>query len=251
MKSRLVAAARLTASARLVALTALVLLASCGQDQTTVDVFVASSLTDAFAQLEDEYEDAHPDIDIRVSVAGSNTLLRQIVDGAEADVFASADAGLLLDTALVAEHPDLETSELALNALVAIVPADSDITSAGELFGPGITTARCAAGVPCGDLLDALLDQSGQTLGRASIESSVRAVLTKVRLGVVDGGFVYATDAISAGPEVRVVPLGEMPESISSIANLEPGNAAATAFVVFTLSAEGQLVLAELGFDRP
>lgn len=199
-------------------------------------------MTDAFDQLEAEFEATHPDVNIRVTVAGSNTLLRQITDGADADIFASADAQLL---------EGWESSDIALNALVAVVPNDSEITRADELFGSDITTARCAAGVPCGDLLDDLLAQQDRSLSRASIESNVRAVLTKVRLGVVDGGFVYATDAVSASDEVVMLPLDVTTLSTSAIALLDPDDTNAQTFVDYVLSAEGAEIFAELGFVRP
>lgn len=243
-------------------------LASCSQGQTEVDVFAASSLTDAFAELEARYEAANPDVDIRLNVAGSNTLLRQIIDGAEAEVFAPADVSLFSDQELLEEYPLLSPTLFASNTLVAIVPIDSDITTIEQMLRPGLTLARCAAGVPCGMATDDWLQASGAELARASIEPSVRSVLTKVRLQEADGGFVYQTDAQSASKEVRVIDLatGGAPSpkvslGIAILSNAATSDSAGSGtndteaiaedFVQFILSEEAADVLAELGFDRP
>ena len=58
---------------------------------SSVLVFAAASLTDAFDRLEAEFEVDHPDIDVVISYAGSSALAGQIEQGAPADVFAAAD----------------------------------------------------------------------------------------------------------------------------------------------------------------
>lgn len=228
-------------TARVVALAGLALLVSCGQDRTEVDVFAASSLTDAFSELETRFESSHPDIDVRLNLAGSNVLLRQINDGAEADVYAPADIRLFIDL-------DAVPQAFASNMLVAIVPASSSADSVDELVDQ--TLARCAPGVPCGDATDKWLQGAGLELSRASSEANVRSVLTKVRLGEADGGFVYRTDALAAGDQVRIIELDEAPVVDLGIAALS-NSEASEAFVQFVRSQEAAEVFAELGFDRP
>lgn len=228
-------------TARVVALAGLALVVSCGQDRTEVDVFAASSLTDAFSELETRFESGHPTIDVRLNLAGSNVLLRQINDGAEADVYAPADIRLFTDL-------DAEPHAFASNTLVAIVPASSSAQSVGELVDQ--TLARCASGVPCGDATDMWLQDAGLELSRASSEANVRSVLTKVRLGEADGGFVYRTDALAAGDQVRIIELDDAPVVDLGIAALSDSDAS-EAFVHFIQSDEAAEVFAELGFDRP
>ncbi len=242
------------AAAGVAASLAFVLLSgACAQDRTEIDVFAASSLTDAFTQFEEQFEAANPDIDIRLNLAGSNVLLRQISDGAEAEVFAPADSTMLEDPSLTLSHPDATSTSFARNTLVAIIPTDSDL-SLLQLLEPGRTIARCTSGVPCGDLTDQWLAASGTRLQRTSMEANVRSVLTKVRLGEVDAGFVYRTDALAAKDEVRLIELEDAPRttiSIASLSNASNPSSGADLFVQFVLSEEGALVLAELGFDRP
>ncbi len=229
--------------------------ASCSQDTKTVDVFAASSLTDAFTELESRYEAANPGIDIRLNLAGSNTLLRQIIDGAPADVFAPADAGYLTDPDLLSQHRQIVSTIFAGNTLVAIVPIDSDLKILDDLFQPGLILTRCADGVPCGVATNEWLDSQNVSLGQQSMEANVRSVLTKVRLGEADGGFVYRTDALAASQEVRIIELdtgGTASPTVSvGIADLSDSDGPARDFVQFVLSDTGAEVLSTLGFDQP
>src|SRR5437762_3418551 len=56
-----------------------------------VVVFAASSLTDAFNALSSEFSSANPRVTVAPSYAGSALLVAQLAQGAEADIFASAD----------------------------------------------------------------------------------------------------------------------------------------------------------------
>ncbi len=58
----------------------------------TLTVFAAASLTEAFGEIAADFETSHPGVDISLNFAGSNTLRAQIEAGAQADVFASANA---------------------------------------------------------------------------------------------------------------------------------------------------------------
>ncbi len=68
-------------------LTAGLLAAACGtNDDDTVLVLAASSLTDAFQEMEVAYERANPDIDIELSFSGSSAQRLQIDQGAPAAI---------------------------------------------------------------------------------------------------------------------------------------------------------------------
>ncbi len=60
-------------------------------DTQTLIVFAAASLTDAFTEIGAAFESAHPGVTVTLNVASSSTLAAQIVEGAPADVFASAN----------------------------------------------------------------------------------------------------------------------------------------------------------------
>ena len=60
------------------------------EEGSTLTVLAASSLTDAFGELEGTFEEENPGVEVRQSFESSSTLLTQIQQGAPADVFASA-----------------------------------------------------------------------------------------------------------------------------------------------------------------
>ena len=102
-------------------------LVGCGggeqrEEGATLTVLAASSLTDAFGELEGTFEEQNPGADVSASFAGSSELLAQVQQGAPADVFASADEAKM-DTAL-GEGLVTEPETFARNRLVVIVPAD-------------------------------------------------------------------------------------------------------------------------------
>ena len=102
-------------------------LAACGggeqSEGSTLTVLAASSLTDAFGELEGMFEDQNRGVDVSTSFAGSSELLAQIQQGAPADVFASADEAKM-DTALE-EGLVVEPEVFVRNRPVVIVPADN------------------------------------------------------------------------------------------------------------------------------
>ena len=54
-------------------------------------VSAAASLTDAFAEVETAFEAANPGVDVFLNLGSSSSLREQIIEGAPADVFASAN----------------------------------------------------------------------------------------------------------------------------------------------------------------
>src|SRR3712207_3071616 len=62
-----------------------------GRPSGTLTVFAAASLTDFFTELGDRLMAENPDLQVRFTFAGSSALAAQIVQGAPADLFASAN----------------------------------------------------------------------------------------------------------------------------------------------------------------
>jgi molybdate transport system substrate-binding protein len=222
---------------------------------TMVTVFAAASLTEAFDTLATRFEAEHPNVDVVLSFGGSAGLAQQVVEGAPVDVFASAapppmralaDAGLAVDPVV-----------FATNTLELAVPAGNPagITGLGDLANPDLRIALCDPSVPCGAASEELLAQDGVTASPDTLESDVKAVLTKVSLGEVDAALVYRTDVLSAGDEVEGI---ELPGA-ASVVNRYPIAALAEAadaetaadFVAFVTGAAGRQVLAEAGFGAP
>ncbi|MEM9613177.1 MAG: molybdate ABC transporter substrate-binding protein [Actinomycetota bacterium] len=228
-------------------------------DREVLDVYAAASLTDAFTAFEAAFEADNPDVDVRLNLAGSTTLQRQILDGADADVFAPADVALLAAVSDTAAD-DGEPEVYATNSLTLILPGDGGDTDVeglsaeeavldGAVVGPGALVARCAAGVPCGDATDDYLARAGLDLGAVTEEPNVRAVLRKVAGGEADAGFVYVTDA-ATDDRVIALDLAAAPTVDYALAVLsdEP---TADAFARYVHSPEAAEALRRLGFDVP
>ena len=222
----------------------------------TVLVFAAASLTDAFAEIESAFEAASPGLDVDLSLAGSSSLRRQIVEGAPADVFASADQS---NMAQVVEAGEVEGEPVifARNRLAIAVPAGNPAGVSGldDLADDELLVGLCAEGVPCGDFAREVLADAGVEPALDTNEPDVRALLTKIGAGELDAGITYVTDVTAGGERVEGVAIPDEVNVVAAypIARLAgaPNPDAATAFVDFVLSDEGRSILADFGFADP
>jgi molybdate transport system substrate-binding protein len=220
----------------------------------TITVFAASSLTAAYTAIGKDFEKAHPGSMIEFSFGGSSMLVAQIQQGAIGDIFASADQPNMqkaIDAGLVAGSPTI----FAHNRLEIIVGAGNPKHLAGltDLARSGLLVDLCAPVVPCGRYAAQALQKAGVTL-KASQETDVKAVVTKVALREADAGIVYVTDVKAAGPTVQGVeiPLGVNVVAEYPVAILKDSQNAplAKAFVSYLLGA-GQPTLVRYGFTGP
>lgn len=219
-------------------------------------VYAAASLSGAFDQLAADFEAAHPGTDVLpITYDGSSVLTAQLLEGASADVFASADERTMAQVA-TAGLAD-EAAPFARNTLeIAVAPANPhDVTGLESLTSPALITVLCTAEVPCGHAAETLLVAAGVSLSPASEEQNVTAVLSKVKSGEADAGLVYRTDIQAAGSEVAGVEITGADRAANTypIVSLTdaPHPALAAAFVDYVLSPAGQRVLASFGFGAP
>ncbi|MEO0602265.1 MAG: molybdate ABC transporter substrate-binding protein, partial [Myxococcota bacterium] len=179
----------------------LVALLGCATDDgsPTLSVFAASSLTEAFEDLEHSFEAEHPGVDLQLTFAGSQVLRLQIEQGARADVFASADERhlqALLDTGDVVDARIFAENELTL----IVPPSPRAVTRFEDLPRASRIVVGSPQG-PVGTYTRLLLDRAGATWGATfaaairrnvvSEEPNVRLVRAKVELGEADAAFVY------------------------------------------------------------
>jgi molybdate transport system substrate-binding protein len=217
-----------------------------GPQSSSLTIYAAASLTDAFRAF-----DPAP----RYSFGGSNTLETQIRNGAPADLFASAaplNTQRLYRQGLV-RKPVTFTS----NRLVLIVPRanPAGITSIYDLRSKPVKLVIASAAVPVGTYTRTVLRKMGLSSVLSKVvsqETDVRAVTSKVALGQADAGFVYATDARAVADRVKVVriPAWAQPRVRYEIAIVVGSSrkAAAQAWIKALLSARGQAALKEYGF---
>lgn len=224
-------------------------------------VSAAASLTNAFKELQPLFEAQNPDTKLQLNFGASGALLQQIVKGAPADVFASADQETMDQAQAASLVKAAERRNFVSNTLVVVVPGDAKATpkAVADLTQPAF--ARIAIGlpasVPVGRYTQAVLQKAGLW---SAIEpkmigaNNVRQALDYVARGEVDAGFVYATDAALMPDKVKAA-LTVPTETailypIAPIAT-GPNAAAAQKFVAFVLSPPAQAVLAKYGFGKP
>ncbi len=235
-------------------------------EASTLTIFAAASLTDAFNELGQNFTTAHPGVEVVFNFAGSNQLATQIGEGAPADVFASANAAQM--SAAIDSGRIVTGTQLTFvgNRLVVVMPSDnpSGLTELQDLAKPRLKIVLAAKEVPVGQYALDFLDkaEADGSLGAGykdkvlanvvSYEENVRGVLTKVALGEADAGIVYASDSASAPAEVATIAI---PDPLNTIARYPIAPLADSAqlelaqqFVDYVLSADGQQVLAKYGF---
>ncbi len=229
---------------------------STGPPSGTITVFAASSLTDAFGRVGDELTGRYPGAHFIFNYGSSSTLATQIVNGAPADVFASADEinmKQVADAALVAGS----ASVFATNRLqIAVAPGNPKrVASLADLARRDLVVVLAAPSVPAGRYAFDALGKAGVSLVPASQELDVRAVLNKVALGEADAGIVYVTDVISAAGRVAGVDIPEQHQVVARypVATLRDSRngRVSSLFVEFLLGPGGQRVLGSFGFTRP
>jgi molybdate transport system substrate-binding protein len=229
----------------------------------TLTVMAAASLTEAYTEIGRLFESQYPGVRVVFNYAGSQQLAQQLVQGAPADVFASADQRNM-DSVVQAERVAPDSVRLfASNRLVVIYPADNPaiLTALTNLANPGLKIILTAPEAPIGQYSLEFLDKAAQDpafpadfresvlANVVSYENNVKAVLTKVSLGEADAGIVYISDAVGAVGQLEI-PASLNITAVYPIAALQDSKnpVLAQAFVDLVLSAEGQEILARYGF---
>jgi molybdate transport system substrate-binding protein len=219
-------------------------------------VLAASSLTESFTALGKGFEAEHPGTTVSFSFAASSELATQIEQGAPADVFASASPATM---AQVSDAGDTAGTPVTFvrNTLEIAVPAGNPakVTGLADFAKKDLTIALCAPEVPCGAAADKVFAAAKVTPAPDTLEADVKATLAKVTLGEVDAALVYKTDVIAAGDKVAGIDFPEAAGAVNDypIAVLADARKPATAqaFVDLVMSAAGQKVLSEAGFQLP
>jgi molybdate transport system substrate-binding protein len=218
-------------------------------------VFAAASLTDAFDEVGAAFEEANPDVSIEFNYGASSALREQILAGAPADVFASANTSNMDQVVEAGAATDPE--DFVTNQLQIVVPAGNPagVTGLDDLADADLLIGLCAEEVPCGEFGREALANAQVNPSVDTNEPDVRALLTKVEAGELDAGIVYVTDVLAAGDAVEGI---DIPADVNVTATYpiaalsDAGNAAvAAAFVEFVLSDDGQEILESYGFGRP
>ncbi len=218
----------------------------------SITVLAASSLTDTFASIGDQFKKLHPGVKITYSFGASSDLATQIGQGNAADVFASASTKTMDQVAK--DMGDVQNFATNTMEIAAAPDNPANVKTVQDLAGPGVKVALCDTAVPCGVAAQKVLDSAKVTVKPVSREQDVKSTLAKVEIAEVDAGVVYVTDVKAAGSKVVGVPIPEAVNATTTypigVLKDAPNSATATAFEDYVLSAAGQKVLRSAGFAK-
>lgn len=221
-----------------------------------ITVLAAASLTDVLAEIGTRFEAEHPGVTVTFSFGASSELATQVVEGAPADVLATASTATMepvVAAGLAAGAPEA----FVTNQLEIAVPAGNPggVEALADLVDPELVVALCAPQVPCGAAATRLLEITGLDVVPDTLEEDVRAALTKVELGEVDAALVYRTDVIAAAETVEGIAIAESDQVVNTYPIAQLVDAAhpdvAAAFVQFVRSTEAAEIFRSAGFGVP
>jgi molybdate transport system substrate-binding protein len=221
----------------------------------TITVFAASSLTEAFTKIGQQFQAAHKGDTVKFSFGPSSGLEAQITSGAPADVFASASTKTMQD--VVSAGDASNPQNFAKNIMEVAVPPNNPakVTSVNDLAKKSVKVALCQPQVPCGEVAAEVFKNAGITVKPVTQQPDVKSVLTQVETNNVDAGMVYVTDVMAAGTKVKgvTIPASDNASTLYPIATISSSKhmSIAQAFVAYVLSPAGQQVLTAAGFEKP
>ncbi|WP_033068564.1 molybdate ABC transporter substrate-binding protein [Thalassospira australica] len=228
-----------------------------------ITVFAAASMTNAIQTAAKVYEEKTGDR-VRLSLASSSTLARQIAAGAPADIFISANEKWMIwleDQGLIATT---SRYHLLANRLVLIAPKNSPLSrvhidQTTDLMNMAGPNEYIAVGdpdhVPAGIYAKQALITLGQWDGvkqQLARTDNVRAALALVERGEAPVGIVYRTDA-DISDQVKIIasfPENSHPAITYPIAltsdHAKPG---ALKLLLWLLGDDAGRIFADYGFE--
>jgi molybdate transport system substrate-binding protein len=189
-------------------------------EQKEVVVYCAASLTDIVTELAKDFE-TETNVRIKLNLASSGTLARQIEHGAIPAIFISANKEWLAYLDSLELTVPKSGKRIAGNQLVLVAPLNSEIQPfdfSGEVYLPKLFEGRLSIGdpqhVPAGMYAVQALKNLGYETefeSRFLPAKDVRSALMVVEMGEADAGIVYKTDALKSG-KVKIVT--QFPDSL-------------------------------------
>ena len=228
--------------------------------QKTVTVFAAASMKNALDDINAGFTKS-TGVKVVASYAASSALMKQIEEGAPADVFASADLDWMDYGSRKKVIKDDTRINLVGNRLVLIAPKNSKL--ANVTIGPGFNLAQLAGdgrivtadvrAVPVGKYAKAALEKLGSwdaASSKFAMTENVRAALTLVAREEAPLGIVYVTDA-KVEPKVKIIgvfPADSHPPIVYPVAATVTAKPEAITYLSYLRSAAAKAVFEQYGF---
>lgn len=247
-------------------------------EETEIQVFIAASLNTVMTELAEKYSEDHPEVKITYNADSSGTLLTQIEEGYECDIFFSAaqkQMDQLEEDGLVVDG----TRANVVNNQVAVVTLKESGTKVTGLdnIGDAESIALAGGSVPVGrytrqalvnlgrldavdDVATITTEQVSEALGGAEIseQDNVSKVLAAVVEGSCEVGTTYYSDTYGYEDDLDILEIvsydltGNVIYPIAQVVNEEADDVqvkAAEDFMKFILSDEAKAVFDSYYFD--
>lgn len=247
-------------------------------EETEIQVFIAASLNTVMTELADMYNEEHPEIKITYNPDSSGTLLTQIQEGYECDIFFSAAQKQMDDLEADGLMVEGTRADVVNNQVVVVSLKDSGTKVTGlENLNEAESIALAGGSVPVGrytrqalvnlgtlpetdDPASITTEEVSEALGGVEIseQDNVSKVLTAVVEGSCEVGTTYYSDTYGYEDDLDILQTvsydltGDVIYPIARVVNEEADDAqtaAAEDFLQFILSDEAKAVFDSYYFD--
>lgn len=247
-------------------------------EETEIQVFIAASLNTVMTELAEMYNEEHPEVKITYNPDSSGTLLTQIQEGYECDIFFSAAQKQMDDLEADGLMVEGTRADVVNNQVVVVSLKDSGTKVTGlENLNEAESIALAGGSVPVGrytrqalvnlgtlpetdDPASITTEQVSEALGGVEIseQDNVSKVLTAVVEGSCEVGTTYYSDTYGYEDDLDILQTvscdltGDVIYPIARVVNEEADDAqtaAAEDFLKFILSDEAKAVFESYYFD--
>lgn len=195
------------------------------EPETEIQVFIAASLSGAMEELKNMYHEKHPNVTITYNADSSGTLLTQVQEGYECDIFFSAAPTQMNTLESESYLVDGTRKNLLNNQVVLISPKGSETKVTGfDNMNLAKSMALAGGSVPVGKYTRTILvnlglletvedtavyttEEVSKVLGGIEINEcgNVSKVTESVKEGSNEIGTVYYSDAYSVKDDVDII----------------------------------------------
>ena len=251
---------------------------SSGEEETEIQVFTAASLNTVMTELAEKYNEDHPNVKITFNADSSGTLLTQIQEGYECDIFFSAAQKQMDDLEADGLMVEGTRADVVNNQVVVVTLKESGTKVTGlENLGDAESIALAGGSVPVGrytrqalinlgvlpgtdDPAAVTTEEVSEALGGVEIseQDNVSKVLTAVVEGSCEVGTTYYSDTYGYEDDLEILETvsydltGNVIYPIARVVNEEADDAqtaAAEDFLEYVLSDEAKEVFEAYYFD--